>query len=300
MYIYAEYLLLENLIINYAILYITRKFTRTETSKLRLLIASLIGALYTFVVFYPSLKFMTKYIVKISISILIIIIAFNPAKLRKFIKLFATFYVISFAFAGAALALFYFTNVDIYVGHGIFLIKEFSIKNFSPKILVIAIILSGILIKFTWGYLLSRIQKEEVLVNITIELNGVKVDLPALIDTGNSLKDPITEAPVVVVEFSAIKDLLPRNIQRIFYKYKENNLEIISAVMTKSMDEIKFRLIPFKSLGKENGMLLGFKPDKVTLNDNDKNFSNIIIGIYNNNLSTNNDYMALLHPEILN
>ena len=27
----------------------------------------------------------------------------------------------------------------------------------------------------------------------------------------------------------------------------------------------RFRLIPFSSLGKQNGMLIGFKPDKVTI-----------------------------------
>lgn len=296
MYIYAEYLLLENLIINYIILYVTKRFTRTDTNKLRLILASGIGALYTLVIFYPKLMFMSKFLVKISISVLMIIIAFNPAKFKKFLKIFATFYVVSFVFAGASLALFYLTNVRIYVGKGIFYIKDFPIK-----ILVIAITLSWILIKITWGYIQGKISKDNTYIPIVIKLNGKKVNIKALMDTGNSLKDPILNVPVIVVQFSAIKELLPIDIQGIFKRCKENNLDIISQVMSNSIDEVKFRLIPFKSLGKDNGMLLGFKPDNVIIkNDEEKIISEIIVGIYNNTLSNDDEYMALLHPEILN
>ena len=295
MYIYAEYLLLENIVINYIILYVTKRFTRTETHNVRLLLASVLGALYTLVVFFPSLKFMTRFVVKISISVLIIIVAFNPAKLKKFIKLFATFYVVAFVFAGAALALFYLTDVETYVGSGIFYIKDFPIK-----LLIFAVAMSSILIKFTWGYIQTKMSKSKAYIPITVSLNNRKADIVALLDTGNSLKDPISQTPVIIVQFSAIKELLPEQIQKLFIKYKENNLDVVSAVMAETSNEFKFRLIPYKSLGKDNGMLLGFKPDKVIIkDDDDKSISDIVIGIYNNNLSNDDEYTALLHPEIL-
>ncbi|MTI70763.1 MAG: sigma-E processing peptidase SpoIIGA [Firmicutes bacterium] len=295
MYIYAEYLLLENFIINYIILYVTKRFTRTDTKNIRIILASLLGALYTLVVFYPSLYFMTKFAIKISVSVLMIVIAYNPAKIKKFLKLFSTFYIISFVFAGASLAIFYLTNVKFYVGKGIFYIKDFSFKY-----LLIAVIISWLLFKIVWGFIQTRISKDHVYIPITIKLNGNMVNLKALLDTGNSLKDPISDIPVIVAEFKAIKQLLPVDIQMIFDKYDEDDLEIITNILSKSVDEIKFRIIPFKSLGKENGMLLGFKPDKVIINqDEEKILSQIVVGIYNNNLSKDNDYVALLHPEIL-
>ncbi len=96
--IIAEYFLLENLIINYIILYATKRFTRTDTSNLRLILASLIGALYAFVVFFPSLQFLVKFLAKIAVSILIVIVAFNPTRLYTFIKQIATFYIVTFVF----------------------------------------------------------------------------------------------------------------------------------------------------------------------------------------------------------
>lgn len=297
MYIYAEYLILENLIINYIILYITKKFTRTQTSTIRLLIASLIGALYTLVVFFPSLIFMTRFIVKISISILIIIVAFNPIDLTNFVKQIATFYVVSFVFAGAALALFYFTNGFSLTSRGIFYIKDFPVK-----LLITAVILSGLLIKATWGFIQMKIRKNKIFVPIKIRLNNKQVEITALLDTGNSLKDPITESPVIIVEFSAISMLFPREVQDIFLKYNENNLEVVSAILSSEKGNIKFRLIPFKSIGKENGMLLGFKPDLVVIEEEgeEKVITDIVIGIYNSHLSSDDKYMALLHPEVLN
>ena len=74
LYVYAEYLLLENIIINYIILYVTKKITSTRTSKIRLLIAALVGSIYTLVAFFPSLQFMGKFSIKLSISVLMIII----------------------------------------------------------------------------------------------------------------------------------------------------------------------------------------------------------------------------------
>lgn len=299
LYIYAEYLLIENIIINYIILYVTKRFTRTDTSKLRLFLAATVGALYAFVVFFPSLRFLAKFTVKVAISILMIVISFTPSKLYMFIKQFATFYIVTFVFGGAAFASLYFFDIDALMASGIFYIRISDLPT-HVKVLAIAIIPSYLLLKFAWSYIQGIISKERVFVPITIMLNSKKADMMALMDTGNSLKDPISETPVIIAEFCAIKELLPSHVQNIFIQYKENNLEIISKIMSRASEEIKFRLIPFKSLGLENGMLLGFKPDNVILKDEDERvLSSIVVGIYNNTLSPDNKYMALLHPEIL-
>lgn len=294
MYIYAEYLLLENMIINYILLYLTRKFTKTEANNIRVLLASFIGAIYSLVIFFPSLRFMTKFIIKLSISILIIIVAFNPFKFKKFIRLIATFYVMAFIFAGASLALFYLANVEAYAGNGIF-----YIKNFPVKMLVLAVSLSYILIKIVWGYIQSILTKNRIYIPIIVGLNNKTVEVMGLLDTGNLLRDPLTQTPVIIIQFSAIKELLPESVQSIFEKYKENDFQAISAIMDENISNLKFRLIPYKSLGKENGVLIGFKPDNVIVKgDENKLIGDIIVGIYNSNLSSNDNYVALLHPEM--
>lgn len=295
MSIYAEYLVLENFIINFIILYIVKKYTGANTTKSRMVIGALTGALYTLVVFFPQLYFLAKLPVKLAVSVLIIILAFNPERIRDFMKLIATFYVVSFVFAGASLALIFIFDVNNYTENGIFYIDGFSIG-----MLFLAIFISFILIKFVWGYIKTKLKRKDMYVPISIILNRKIINITALMDTGNSLKDPVTDVPVIIAQFSEIKELLPYDVQQFFSLYKEDNLNVLWEVMSKSMDNIKFRIIPFKSLGKENGILLGFKPDKVIINTSEKTvISDIIVGIYNSDLSSTREYSALLHPELL-
>ncbi|WP_026895200.1 sigma-E processing peptidase SpoIIGA [Clostridiisalibacter paucivorans] len=295
MSIYAEYLVLENFIINFIILYIVKKYTGANTTKSRMVIGALTGALYTLVVFFPQLYFLAKLPVKLAVSVLIIILAFNPERIRDFMKLIATFYVVSFVFAGASLALIFIFDVNNYTENGIFYIDGFSIG-----MLFLAIFISFILIKFVWGYIKTKLKRKDMYVPISIILNRKIINITALMDTGNSLKDPVTDVPVIIAQFSEIKELLPYDVQQFFSLYKEDNLNVLWEVMSKSMDNIKFRIIPFKSLGKENGILLGFKPDKVVINTSEKTvISDIIVGIYNSDLSSTREYSALLHPELL-
>lgn len=59
-------------------------------------------------------------------------------------------------------------------------------------------------------------------------------------------------------------------------------------------------IIPYKSIGNENGMLLGFKPDYVIFYDDEKKYiENSVIGICNEVLSCNNVYSGIFGLEIL-
>lgn len=71
--------------------------------------------------------------------------------------------------------------------------------------------------------------------------------------------------------------------------------------MTISKWASRFRIIPFRSLGRDNGMLVGFKPDEIIIFDSERKIQsgNIIVAIYSKNLSGDGEYSALIHPEML-
>ena len=65
-------------------------------------------------------------------------------------------------------------------------------------------------------------------------------------------------------------------------------------------DEIKLRLIPFRSLGNNNGILIGYtRQYRVDLNNETKKLTDDIVAIYNDKLAVNEQYNGLLHPEML-
>lgn len=296
-YVYVEYLLLENAIINFIILYVTNKVTRTKTNKIRILIAAIVGSIYALVVFYPEFHYLTKFSVKVSVSILMIVIAYNPAKLKTFIKLLAYFYIISFIFAGTGLAVFYILKNSDLTYH-----KIYFINDFTSQLLIISITFSVLLIRYVFNYFNLKLNKEDVFTEVAVTLRGKKAIFTALVDTGNSLKEPISQKPVVIVEFEAIKNILPLKLQNYYMKNKGFNLDDFTNIMVELKDEIKLRFIPFKSIGKDNGILIGFKPDELDiLNEkiNRRITQDIVIAIYNNKMSDGEKYKGLLHPEIL-
>ena len=63
----------------------------------------------------------------------------------------------------------------------------------------------------------------------------------------------------------------------------------------------KLKFIPFSSLGKQNGMLLGIKPDyiKVISNETETVNKNVIIGIYNKSLTKRGEYRALVGIDLI-
>ncbi|QXM05826.1 sigma-E processing peptidase SpoIIGA [Crassaminicella indica] len=294
--VYGEYLFIENLLMNWLILHLTSYFSKAQIPKYRVWLGAAVGACYAFVIFFPSLEFMYTFVMKIVVSIFIIIITFTPYKFMDFFKILAIFYLISFMFGGAAFALFYFTDLNGLLSNGIY-----YIGNFSVKLLIYSGIVAYILIRFCWDYIQVKISREKIYIPVKIEVENHISQLNGLLDTGNALLDPLSRYPVIIVEYDAIKDLLPKDVQNVFNKSQDVNLDLISKIFQTTEWMNRFRVIPFKSLGKENGMLIGFKPDFVKIKDekNLKCIKNIIVGVYTKKLSQNGEYTALLHPDIL-
>lgn len=295
MHVYAEQILFENLIINYIILYATKGFTKSDTSKMRLFLAATIGSIYTLVAFIPSMVFMFKLISKIITAIILIQVAFKPKSLKVFIRTVATFHLIAFTFAGICLSLLYTAQIDSYMSEGIFYIYNFKIKK-----LVTAAVFGWILLQLVLEYIQNKNIRIQNLISFKIKLKDKEVKVDGMVDTGNSLRDPISRLPVIVVEFIAIKELFPESVQELFEKYSENNIDILTNVPCENSDDFKFRIIPYKALGKQDGMLLGFKADRVTFEiEDDLRNIDLVIGIYHKSLSNDDEYNALLHPDII-
>lgn len=295
--IYLDVLFLENVIINYFILLVTAKLSKTGTSSLRLTIGAALGALYVIVlVLLPGMRIYGTIAAKILLSMVMVAVTFAPEKIKAFVKILALFYLSTFVFAGASFAFIYFNQSGGIVRNGIFYVFWRS----KWVVLILAFIMVGIIVRIFFEVIQNKFVREKLLMPLRISFENKAIELAALVDTGNSLHDPLTNTPVIVVEFHAIKDILPMDIQNIFKQSKEEDLDSISDVVSQSKWFSRFRLIPFTSLGKENGMLIGFKPDFIEIgeNENKKGVNNVVVGIYNKALSRNERYKALLSPEL--
>lgn len=295
MTIYVDVVLIENLIMNYIILFATDIILKNKSKFWRLLLASLIGAIYTVISYISNLKIYSNVILKMILSIIIVYVAFNPQNMKKMWKSLLIFYLTSLVFGGAAFALIYIVKPqETFLKNGLFL------GTYSLKTILLSAIVAFLIIITAFTVVKNKLSKKDMFCNIKVKLNGREIEAKAMLDTGNLLKEPITNIPVIVIEHTLLYECIPKQIL--------NNIDdILGGDFSKISDEIKqkymtkLKFIPFSSLGKQNGMLLGIKPDYVIIkdeNDEEKKLNEIIIGIYNKSLTKRGEYRALMGLEL--
>ena len=294
MTIYIDIVLIENIIMNYIILFATAIVLKIKIKHIRIFIASLLGAIYSVITYMGILKLYSSIVMKILLSILIVYIAFNPQSLKKMWKNLLIFFLTSFVFGGVAFALIYILKPqDILMKNGLFL------GTYPLKTVLLGAIISFLVILVAFKIIKDKFSKKDLFCDLEIKINNKIVKTTAMIDTGNCLKDPITNNPVVVIEHTLLYECIPKQIL--------NNLDnIIGGDFEGIPQEIKetyiskLKLIPYSSLGKQNGILLGIKPEyvKVSTEENER-IINAIIGIYNKSLTKRGEYRALIGVECI-
>lgn len=107
---------------------------------------------------------------------------------------------------------------------------------------------------------------------------GNEITLKALSDTGNSLKEPISGKPVSIVEEGLLEQLTDIKLPE------------------------RFRVIPYHSVGRNNGIMEGYEiPEMIIEGDKEKiRYKKVIVGISKTRLSSNGKYQMILHPDLCN
>lgn len=290
--VYLDIIFLENLCINCIILLATSLINKNSISIIRILLSSLIGSIYAVVVYLSISPIFSNIILKVILSVCMVHIAYNTKSIKALLKQLTIFYLTSFTFGGVAFALLYFVKPqEILIRNGVL------IGTYPIKIALTGVILGFIIITVAFKNYKRRLSKKDMFCDITLTFQNKSKIVRAMIDTGNLLKEPITGNPVIVVEKEKLVDIIPEEIL--------NNIqEIINGGMDVALNEYsaKFRVIPFSSLGKENGLLLGIKIDKLEIeyDAQENSIEGVIVGIYNKKLSKANLYNALIGLDIIN
>lgn len=250
MTIYLDVILLENICMNYIILFATGLIAKVNIKQFRVILSSLLGGIYAILTFAPILEIYSNIIFKFLISIIMVYIAFNPKNIKILIREIILFYLISFAFGGCAFCLLYFIKPqDILMRNG------YLTGTYPIKIALLGGIVGFVIVNVAFKLVKAKISKKDMFCDVEIFFKDKSVQIKAMIDTGNLLKDPISGMPVIVVEKSKLENIIPRGII--------DNLNIIlgggkEEVLNNEEQEYlpKFRVIPFSSLGKQNRIII--------------------------------------------
>lgn len=235
--IYADILIVINVIVNYLLLRASAAIIASEFRATRFLISSLAGGVFSLIIFIENIPISVNVLIKIAFSACMVLIAFRLKSIKAFFKCFAAFFSANFVFAGIMMAVCtaLFPNSALY---------QNGVVYFDIDILTLtvsAVLCYGIL------SLISRLTRSRIppksIYTIRLTYGKKTVEGKALFDSGNCLCDCFSGRPVIIAEKSFVEPIL---FGEDLFKSKN------------------FRLIPFSTI-KSGGALPSFLADKVEI-----------------------------------
>ena len=253
MTIYLDVVLFENVVLNYIIILSTAIISKSQIKILRIILSSFIGGIYAILNYIINVNLIENIFLKLLISIIMMIVAFENYKIKKLVKQLIFFYLVSFTFGGIAFMLLYFINPQNIIVDGTHFVGTYPIK--------IAVLSGGmgfIIISIVSVIIKNKINKKIMICDLEIFYHGKNKKIKSMLDTGNLLKEPISNEDVIIVEKESLKDVIAKEVLE-----DASNILEGKFLESESVHSYKFKLIPFSSLGNNNGLLVGFKPDYI-------------------------------------
>ena len=267
MIIYADVLILVNFIVNIFILHVTVQTLRKRVKLIWMCISSFIGSLYVLTVVYPKLKYLTYLPFKILIVFVMVFIVFRESNILFNIKASLIFILYSILLAGMCLFIQMNNSKDMSF--------DIIIINFPYEKLMLSVMIIYVLIYRIMIFIGDRKKIATLIYTVDIVNKSYIKTIKAFLDTGNELREPATNLPVLIVERNLLSEIL--------------------------LDKNNTYLIPYNVVNGGGGRFVGFKPEYINIHIDKKNIEtkNVIIAFCEYKLSKDDDYNGLMSRGIL-
>lgn len=238
--IYIDSLFLVNFVMNlYVLLLVNTGVYRTAT-RLRLMIGAAAGAIMYLLPFFTEGTVWLKMAVSmITGTCLMIFLAFPIHSFKAFFKIAERMLCVSFLLGGGVL----------------FLVQQVPVIGLHMRG-ISGIMAAGAVVFLLAAYLQERSQQKSPVCRVTLYGDDGNMKITALVDSGNSLVEPISGKPVSVVD------------KKVFYGLWKEPPQF-------------YRVIPYHSIGKKNGLLKGYllSEIRIEMDGVTKNCRNVYIAV---------------------
>lgn len=275
--VYIDVLFLLNLTVDYLLLLASARITGEMISRIRLALGALLGAAYAAVLFLPGCQWLSHPSCKVCAAVLMVLTGFGRSP--RLLRLLLVFFGASAALGGIVLAL------QLLGAGGLTLENGVLYTGFDIRLLLVTVIVCYAVLSFAFGRAARHSGKGGQLQPARLILGEKALGLTVLLDTGNTLTDPVNNRPVMVAEARALGALLPEGID--------------PADPVGTMERLKdaqllrrFRLLPYRAVGVEYGMLLAMRPDRVILGG--RELKGMLVALSPTPVSDGGGYQALI------
>lgn len=263
--VYIDSLFLLNFTMNLYLLLLINKSLNCTATRIRLLAGAFLGGMgYCLMFFLPFGGVVTKTLFTgIFVNGGILLWVFKPGSIKAVFKMFETMIGCSFLMGGGFLLL---TN---------------HVKPFREHAMTVTGVLAfGGVFAVIFSLYLERKKREgtELCKAVLQGSNGRRLTVWGIVDTGNSLREPISKKPVSVLEKA-----------------------IFESLCEEGKEPEGFRAIPYRSVGCERGIMKGYQIPEITIEQGGikKVCRNVYVAVSEKAVSSTKSYQMLIHPELL-
>lgn len=225
MVVYIDVLLFENLIVNCFLLEITAKTLRVNARWFKVIIGGFIGSIYVLTLFSPKTAFANSILIKLIMALVMVCVVFKVKDKFFLLKATAVFIIYSMLLAGICIFLQY-SQGNCITGS---IIMDFTFKKLFLGIMIFLISINRLVI-----FIKDRKAIFQLIYPIEIIYNSKHKSLKGFLDTGNELREPITNMPVILVNKDIYKSFSADGFEKYYIPYRifngdTGNLEAFKA-----------------------------------------------------------------------
>lgn len=255
--VYIDIFFLINFSMDFLSLFIASRLLSRRVRVLRLALAALLGGAYAclslVLSFSARLGVFSLLIDALACLLMALIAVFSRKRKRDIFSFSLVFGAVSILLGGAMTALFALFNrmgLDRLLNGD----SETASDGISVWLFAAFAVISAFLTLFGGRFLRKKSLRREGVVEITYR--NKTVSLNCICDSGNLLREPISQKPCVIVELDAVHKIFPREICNAAY---DGDISSLS-----DPDASRVRLIPSQSVSGA-AMLLGVRADKACI-----------------------------------
>jgi len=274
MTVYADVLVVLNLIVDYFLLRLTAIILKRQASVWRILAGAFVGALTSLYIFLPQMKAFIEIVLRIVSCLLICFLTFGFKGTKAYFRGVLCFFAVTFIYGGAMTAVWYFFKPS-----GMIINNSVVYFNISP-IFLIAFSVGAYIIITVLNFVLAKncVYSENCLIEIRAKNNLTL--LSAIVDTGNSIEDMFSKSEIIIVDEAVMVELFPD------YPASE---ELKS----------RYRALPCDTVSGV-GLLDGYRCDRAILKYKDKEIKLDKPVLAVSKARLNDGYNAIINPKALN
>ncbi|MBQ8600874.1 MAG: sigma-E processing peptidase SpoIIGA [Clostridia bacterium] len=279
MIIYVDILFFTNFLMDTLLLATTALIAGRKVRPWRLLGAAAAGALFGCLLFFAALPAALLFLIKIAIPAGLILLAFPFERFSSYGRTALTFLAANLLFGGGMYAFYAFTDAGSHMrtANGIYYMD-------LPLWLLLLLSFGFYALARGFFHLLDQRKEKNYLHTLTVD----GTDLLALLDTGNSLYDPISLLPVVLSEWDALP--LPEELLRAVLHQDATALP----VLLEQFPHLHLRLLPYTDATGARTLLYAYKPKELKIDGQERA---ALIALTLQSLSPDRRFQALLHRD---